>query len=305
MSTTNKILLLFTITLVICVSCVPVKNGVTQKTPTLLLPQATNSPSPTISPSPLPTSAIIPTLAPDEALNSLLQLIKTNGNCELPCWWGVTPGISTGSDIYSVFSPFTGIADGGYLPVTDPRSIEFKLLIDSFTIYLNIDFRPVGNSGPKGIIRVKIQQLNGSKYAPYADVFSRYSLQNILSVYGQPTDVGLIADLHKFDPTSATSFDTYLSYPEKGIYLRYTTLADEVPGNKIRSCPSEAFVYLWLMSPDENNSNQALLTSMNMEWGYSRTSLEDATQMSIDQFYEIFKKSSNQCLESPKAIWTP
>ena len=306
MATTNKIPLLFIIILVMSVSCVPVKGNVTQETPTSLLPLSTSSPSPTISPSPSSTSIIIPTLAPDEGLKSLLQMIKTNGNCELPCWWGVTPGISTGSDIFTVFSPFTGIATDGYLPATDPRSIDFKFPIDNFTISLEIDFSPVGNNGPKGIIRVEIQQIeDNSKLAPYNDLFSRYSLQNILSVYGQPTDVELDADIHKFEPNSGTTFDTYLSYPDKGIYVRYTTSADEVPGNKIQSCPTEAFVDLWLMPPDKNNSNQTLLTSMNMEWGYSYKSLEEAAHMSISQFYETFSKPLNQCLETPNAIWTP
>ncbi len=305
MATTKKILPLVIIILVISASCVPVKSNITQDIPTSLLPPSTSSPSPTISPSPSSTSIIIPTLAPDEALKSLLQMIKTNGNCELPCWWGVTPGISNGSDIYTVFSPFTGISNGGDLPVTDPRSIDFKLPIDNFTIYLNIDFGPVGDSGPKGIIGVEILQVEDHKSAPYTDLFSRYSLQNILSVYGQPADVELDADIHKFEPNSGTTFDTYLSYPDKGIYVRYTTSADEVPGNKIQSCPTEAFVDLWLMPPDKNNSNQKLLTSMNMEWGFSHKSLEEAAQMSISQFYETFRKPLNQCLETPKAIWTP
>jgi hypothetical protein len=160
-------------------------------------------------------------------------------------------------------------------------------------------------NGPIEIINIKIKQIKGDHYAPYADVFSQFSLQNILAVYGPPAIVGLEADLHQFELNAATFFYIYLSYPEKGIYVRYTTPADEIAGGKVRSCPSEAYVDLWLTPPDKNNTNMKLLTDMNMEWGFKRPSLQDATQMSIDQFYEKFKSQPGQCLITPRSIWAP
>lgn len=182
------------------------------------------------------------------------------------------------------------------------------MVIDNFNIALSLSYRFPENNGPDnsiGIIEVRIKQIKGDRYAAYSDVFSQLSLQNILSAYGPPGNVGIEADLHRFELNAPTFFYFYLSYPDKGIYIRYTTLDPEIVGNKVKSCPTEAYVELWLTPPDKNNTNMKLLTDMNMEWGYSRPSLLDAAQMSIEQFYEKFKSQPAQCLTTPRSVWTP
>lgn len=66
--------------------------------PTLVLPTASPVPSPSATTTPilLPST---PTLQPtmDEANTKalILEFLKTNGNCKLPCFWGITPGETT------------------------------------------------------------------------------------------------------------------------------------------------------------------------------------------------------------------
>jgi hypothetical protein len=316
MPTFSRFLLLLFIIEILTVGCTPNKTEVSTVTPALtqtktVIPSST--PTNTVMPSPIaptafaitntPTLFSIPTLSADEAPDHLLELIKSNGNCLLPCWIGFVPGISSNDTIFSILSPYSSIATNYYLPISDPRGIDFILQKDKFHIDLKITLRPVGIDETRKMVRVKIKQIMGHSYSPYSDIFKQYSLQNILKVYGKPSAVELVADLHKYDPTSGTSFETYISYPEKGIYIRYTTMADEISGDRVRSCPSEASIDLWLTIPDVNNENMKLLTDMNREWGYSRTSLQDATQMSIDQFFESFKSQPDQCLITPKSIW--
>jgi hypothetical protein len=61
-------------------------------------PTATLAPSKTPTSESIPsiqpteTATILPTLQPDEAEALVLELFETNGGCQLPCWWGFTPG---------------------------------------------------------------------------------------------------------------------------------------------------------------------------------------------------------------------
>jgi hypothetical protein len=299
----------------LCASCAPANGIVSTGTPS---PSATNTfipssisssiatatPTETLVPTATPTEIFVPTLSASEAPNHLLELIKSNGNCMLPCWIGIVPGTSTNSTIYSILSPYTSIATDGYFPRSDPRSLDFLLKKDQNEIHLEVILDPVGVDQTREMINVHIQQIQNKNDSPYLEIFKLYSLQNILRTYGNPSTMGLNAFLHKYDPNSVMPFEMYLSYPEKGIYIRYTTIADEISADRVQSCLSEAYIIdLWLTKPDVNNENMKLLTDLNMEWGYSRTSLQDATQMSIDQFYEKFTSQPNQCLITPISIW--
>jgi len=111
-----------------------------------------------------------------------------------------------------------GIADKGYLTIKTSRSIDFELPISGFEIHLTIYFRYVVMNGSIRMVEDQAQQMKGNTYTPYKDLFNHYSLKNILSFHGPPTRVRLDADIVKFDANALTSFDTFLAYPEKGIY---------------------------------------------------------------------------------------
>jgi hypothetical protein len=311
-----KTLLLLLMITILYVSCAPARTAnptvpptrsfTNTVTPSSVLPSATvpaATPTETLVPTSTPTEIFVPTFSASEAPDQLLGLIKSNGNCLFPCWIGIVPGTSSNDTISSILSSFSSIATDYYLPTSDPRGLYIVLQKDKFQIDLNIILRPVGVDEKREMVNVGIKQVFDHSYSPYSDIFKQYSLQNILKTYGKPATVGLSADLHKYEPNSATVFETYISYPEKGIYLRYTTEAEELSGDRVQSCPTEAYIDLWFTKPDVNNENMKLLTDLNREWSYSRMSLQNATQMSIDQFYEKFTSQPNQCLITPKSIW--
>src|ERR1043165_3960884 len=66
----------------------------------------TASPSPTPNPPRLTSMpSPLPTLLPKEKENYLLDVVKTNGNCKLPCFLGIQPGISVWEDIRKIEAP--------------------------------------------------------------------------------------------------------------------------------------------------------------------------------------------------------
>jgi hypothetical protein len=310
---TKHTMFLFIIMLIsiIIVGCTPMKNGLTQELPEAFTPTVALTPSSTHSPTASAT-VIMPTLEPSDANELLLELIKSNGNCKLPCLWGITPGFSTTLDAYQTLSPLAGITKHNYFSQTF-GTLDFEVPVDDLKIIAELYYQAHENGNSIELVEIRTKALrqneDGYDYifgsSNYSDLFNPFSLQSILFTYGRPTQVYLDAAIHKFEPTAPTFFYIYLSYPEKGIFVRFTTNADEIVGEKVRSCPTEATIDLWLMIPSDSNSIPELLINREQRWGYVHKSLEESVQMSIDQFYETFNKPSNQCLETPRAIWEP
>jgi hypothetical protein len=301
------------ILLILMLGCTTAKYNFPQTTSTLPFPTATRPAFPTLTPSSSATRISIPTLSTSKANERLLEMIKNGIGCNLPCWWGMMPGISTGSDFTSTLSPLIGISQYNYLSASDSGTIDFELQRGEITVFISTRYHALVENGPIRIIDVHTKALkktgNGFDYqygtAAYNDLFGKYSMQSMLSSYGRPDQVYLDADIHRFEPSSPTFFYIYLLYAEKGIYARYTTSADETLNGKIQSCPSTATLELWLTPPNEGDSNQQLLTSIDIAWGNPHKPLEEAIGISIDQFYETFKQKSDQCLVTAREIWDP
>jgi len=64
-------------------------------------------------------------------------------------------------------------------------------------------------------------------------------------------------------------------------------------------------VDLWLATSGEDEINQNLLTELNLEWAYTHKTLNEASQLTIDLFYKIFKNAADPCLETLQSGWKP
>jgi hypothetical protein len=73
---------------------------------------STVTPTPTIEITPssaatqISTQAFIPTFEVSYGKSKFLALYHTNGNCQLPCWWGIVPGKTTLEEVKSQFAPY-------------------------------------------------------------------------------------------------------------------------------------------------------------------------------------------------------
>lgn len=104
-----------------------------------------------------------------------------------------------------------------------------------------------------------------------------------------------------------------LYYREQGILVRYYGPIENEERNvvsseeSIRMCPHRTEMELWLWFP-QDALTLADIAGMNLyftedELAYYR-SLEDATGMTIDEFYHLFVEPGNQyCLETPAELW--
>jgi hypothetical protein len=67
-------------------------------------PTQTVTQTPTVTAIPLP---YIPMLPLEEAMVRIAELQETNGGCEYPCFWGITPGVSTVDEVWELMAPIS------------------------------------------------------------------------------------------------------------------------------------------------------------------------------------------------------
>lgn len=302
--------------------------GCTQSTENIgaASPEAPNGASPTkivtpiLIPTPTDMPATVPTLPAEDARERLLELLATNGDCHLPCLWGITPGKSNDLESQSILLPLSSIAETMYFNQPEVNGI----LLGAITLlYVENDFRlnvrVAYTYSDNGIVtrigfRVLEEQVttdSSGNWISKQPVFDSttflqrteyYSLSHVLTEQGVPSSVMMTASSLS-DPAVAGGIDVALLYPEQGIWINYT-MPMYNQGNAKSGCPVNAHMEMSLYPSGNPTSFFSLLEET--DWGMTKNSykpLEDATAISVEEFYEIFRNSTNNCIETPALLW--
>jgi hypothetical protein len=275
------------------------------------------------SPSALPDFTIVPpapTLSEAEAYSRLAELLQGNDSCQLPCWWGIIPGKSSVQDMQATLIPLGSIADASFLgPMRG--SIYFAFPKNDLLIDVNLHYWSKINQTEIEMVKIFTQVRSNLDNAnreelygtpEYGELLSLYSIHGILSKHGIPTQILVRADIIETNYTPLPmndlppeTFEITLLYPEQGIFIRYNALGERA-GDKIRGCLAKTFVELWLLSPDARITYQNVLSSYDDtwegNWPYSKA-VEEATQTTREEFYQIFRDFTDRCVETPLSIW--
>jgi hypothetical protein len=294
-----KLLILFSI--ILLTACGPAPAATSAPATETVLPtrQVTPMPTstPTYKPSPTMTITMTPmsTLSAIDAENELLEVLRNNGGCSFPCFWGFTPGISKAESFYSFMYKFIEISP--YIDMTIPRD-DIALYVnpyaqggyrgDSETIsWISIDLR----------VRQKVKSIEipyGDPY--YSDYFKYYTLPYLLTTYGPPEQAYVFLDTGIAD--MGLGIDLYLlhlDYSKQG-WVAHLQMPLWHIKNKFVGCPSEALTSLRLWSPDFPARDYELTPS-------DLFTIEEATGMTVEEFYQKFKDPANtDCLETPSDI---
>ncbi len=291
----------------------PTPTEVTEATPTSVVGPPTLVPT-LVAPPPTP----VPTLMPKDAYALLTRLMRSNGGCRLPCWWGVVPGRSTALQAQTISAPLLGIAAYSGLSDTTEQRIGFRYPGDDLSILLNLTYLVSPDHSLVNSIRVDTQALRKTDYgfgpvygsAIFDSVLQPYTLAGMLSTFGPPPHVILSLEIIKAEPTSPDFFYIWILYPEQGIIARYTGEATVLEG-KVRGCPSKTFVDLWLFSPGDRQAYEATFAELTdtrigipPNVPYLKP-IREATNLTTEDFYQTYKVSTDACFDTPWAIWPP
>jgi hypothetical protein len=309
MSELNPFLLL--LVSVLLASCAPVAPVVDQTPVELYAP----SPTTTATLEPVPTT--IPTLSADDARTALVSLLRENGGCQLPCLWDITPGKSDFQDVQERLIPFYSLSlykPGETYTTSEIRVRDVTLGIYNGDVQFVTRVAYITYPGSETISNVGFTANAWRKTADGPDVevfsspafdeqFAFYRLPNLLAQLGKPDSV--LIKTHSFSPGDEWKyFHIVLLYPELGVFVRYTTIHNRLPGNEFYlGCPANAHVELDLFPSGNRGYFQSQMTMYHRDVIELYQPLEKATSMSLDEFYETFRVPTDTCIETSSRIW--
>jgi len=259
------------------------------KMPTLTLTTkpTTKTPEPNLTVRPF-TRTPGPTLSPEKARQLIDNAQKTNLGCELPCWWGITPGKTSWDEAQAFFSALNA-------------KIEYWAPHYSITVFypnrqkalLGLEIFP-SDDGVVESIRTS----------------SSYSMAEVLAKFGRPAQVWFYSSgvrAYQLPPSASLM----LLYPKQGL-LFYDLLEEGEyfeGGSTIRVCAKHLAVhsypgfYLWAGNTQKTFEQiKGYLFDDTESWRFRP--LEEVTNMDIPAFTKAFSlPNSTACFLSPINIW--
>lgn len=246
----------------------------------------------------------LPTLPANEIDKVIMDLFVNNRGCLLPCWWGITPGVTSWSEAKSLLEPFAELS--GFISPTDKHlSVEFAMIpvpkivspYPEQPYYLQYTF----------IVKNDIVDSIELEFIPQMRNITAYTLPEFLNTYGEPAEIWIHTYSSEY-PKGVLPFIAILYYPEQGIWATFGPDKANFTDDKVRACQwNGAPSTLGLWSPDKKKS---FIEASNMfrwkfdEPGVLTLPLDQATEIDVRTFYKIFKQpDSNTCLETPKNLW--
>lgn len=260
-----------------------------------------DAPTPTVipltaTPTPLPTA----TLTNEQIGENLTELMSTNAGCQLPCWWGITPGetpldlarenlATLGASIVGSSSLSMGVDWGMFVEFEVSNSI-----IQTMDIY-------------SGYISGRIDR------DKYINGWQPYNLMAVLDRFGLPTRV-LVYYPFQADPSSP-AYHLLVFYEELGIEIDYTGSVEILGEDHYRACPDMAdiwIVHLFLyQSGYVDNVVERILPASSIsyiadpETVHEAISWEQVTGTTLESFYESFHNNeTNTCFEFLTPEWS-
>jgi hypothetical protein len=269
----------------------PIHTELSKLNPSLVMTE-TKQISPTLTWTPRPTPTLTwtpwPTLPKDQAQNYAQKIMKTNGGCQLPCWIGISPGITTWSEAYAFLAPF---ADS----------------IINYEVY----FKFPDNSYRGVSETAAFFEVRGNGLIDKISTTTDISLSNLLTTYGLPSEIRIRAiGIYTVDPVGR--FTLVLFYKNKGIMAVYDGKNEK---NKIiHICPDhiQGPQSAWLLWDPADQLTFSVAGRETMlisdppppsEDDY--IPLEKLTGMSINAFYQRYKDPQNSrvCIEIQAPDW--
>jgi hypothetical protein len=214
---------------------VHVATQIAETTPPIIAsPSPSQASGATTTPVPIATRTPVPTLTSDQVNDAVPDLLRTNGGCDLPCWWGVVPGQTSHELAKSLF-------ESKGIPLTVDNSTNVLLQVGhkangDFAYWLNTTL----SISDTGIIQIRISaEANGRQASlVYTQDFDTLRWDNLMAQLGQPSRVQLSV-MHPSEPGAPFEYYLELGFDRASVEITYIGPADGsvVQGDSLRLCP--------------------------------------------------------------------
>lgn len=250
--------------------------------PIMSTPSLSSTPSPI-----LPVLTSRPTLTADERVNFVRQMLETNAGCELPCWWGITPGATAWQAVPEIFGAYgiVGELSG------ETRSYYFNPAFTQQAVHYYLGLNFTQQQEVVDFIQVYSSARDYSSTSQFAQDWRRYAPDQALARYGEPVQVYL----HIVPWTPA--YTLRLAYDHHGFDIVYGGTPTYITKDKIRVCidfTEMNFIYLGLQSPQAEKVAPEEVAQP----------LAEVTSMDLETFYMLLQDPNSEiCFETPANLW--
>lgn len=297
------------------------------------IPLTETNPTVDLSPIPNTPTVIIPIPSDAESKEVALNLLKNNGDCDLPCIWGLTPGITTSVERQKILVSYGEFSDSDFSMSgsgadlsKNPGGFGIGITNEQTRIFIGLSYYETENLIEILTLVSGAQQDQKYVYGniSYSGLLEYYTLPQLLSNYGVPSNVLVHAlPYDVFSKADYEPFSIVVIYSDLGIMAEYISPTEwigemvELPtpglsvGEIARGCPSQSRIILRTWDVKKNIPIKKIASIAAGE-GISGTAydyflpIQDATFMSVDDFYNTFKEPNNeQCIELSSRFWMP
>jgi hypothetical protein len=253
----------------------------TSATPPMETPITISTPqSPTSTVTPIATA--IPTYPPSQAYGALLNYLDGLDSCELPCIWGITPGISNFLSLQQLLFPF------GEVEIITSRHETWKYAL---TIPVSEEISYLGYIGASFMVHGDVVT---EVFISLKNLFPETEIHwtTLVEKFGKP-DTIWIGGTPGPGTDTPYSYEILLLYSERGILFYFPGEAPRSEAYKYSICPlSPEFsgeylplIVSWKVGEREEPTDIEIIDLTT--WELHR--LEDTeTDMTVQMFYELF-----------------
>lgn len=263
----------------------PGKNAVAP--PDLLnttTPISETLPSSTVTYTPFPDLRItpsltqLPTLDNQAAEMEIAKLMRTNNSCEIPCFWGISPGKTK---LFPAISILQRISSQKIKLPTDSKSYDFwgQFLLKEGVIKIDIGFHASVEEIEK--INVKVSGLQNAGILD--EDWSAFRPNSIMKSYGIPTQVNIIMGQ---GPEGRIGYEMVFLYRTSKMYIRYS-------GNQLLILPQKTLHVCPLLSQGISEFELGLGNYDEKIWTYGKE-VSQFTIMNEEDIYNILLSDPQQ-----------
>jgi hypothetical protein len=283
--------LIYIWTIVLITGCGSQVTPVTVKPTAFLRPTIaiTSLPTNSLSPTSIPIQQPFSTFTPTMANTPTGTLTEHDGECLLPCWWGITPGITTWEEA------LTKLKDKkSQMIETEEHYNETESKLPNKLGFVWVYRR---DDGKVNWIDISSKPLDGIQY------------YDLLAKYGEPSEIFFFTynNFQTRPPwikSNERPANVILYYAGEGILAEYEFFGKlNETTNLITVCPTLTSQELWL-DPKGTKYSQSEINQTVLGNGPDVIKIDEATSISKQEFYTLYKdKTQTKCFETPSSLW--
>jgi hypothetical protein len=256
------------------------------------------------TPSQVPVPIITKSSPPDPD-KQLLELVQTNGQCDLPCWWGVNLGVNSWTDVETSFAYLGGGL--GIEPNRPTTTYSFNFSNSAQTNSLIVG-EMTEVSGVLSSITVHISGFSAIDIKTFQGVWRYYAPENLFRIQGSPSRIWVSAFSSTPEKSDFAQYQIWFFYDSLNFIFRYTGFVQLE--STYEMCPffgedgnltKSMDLYI---SSDLNNLSVEEMIEVSFLVPEAVKSIDEISSYSASSFYEAFLLDENlPCILTARTLW--